>query len=236
MGLMVFDCEIKKGVPRKRTEPVPGVEYCAGWEDFSGMGIACICALEMAEARRPRVFCEDNFREFQALVDRSCRVVGFNNLHFDNRLCAAHGIDVPFDKSYDLQQVIWLAAGLEGNYRDEAHSDFSLEKLCMANFGRGKSGDSALVPQLWQGGRHGLVIDHCLQDVLLTADLLDQIVQCGWVRDPRDLSKIIEIKPAIMALYWNRAPRRMDSSVRERFFINRELQGVSTDGKKGGRD
>lgn len=204
MSMIIYDCEIQRAIPTPGQEPLFGVDYCDGWEDFAGMGIACICAVEMGEVPLVRVFCLDNLGDFQKLVDRSSKVVGFNNRSFDDRLCAAHGVTVPVDKSYDLQQAIWTAAGLGMDYSEATHAGLGLDALARANFGYGKQGDSAMVPHWWQAGQVGRVIDHCVRDVQMTLELLGQIIMYSLVKDPRDVSRLIKVYPGRVALYWNR--------------------------------
>jgi hypothetical protein len=201
-GVVVYDCEIKRLVLSAGEERQDGVEYCAGWEDFTGMGISCICALDVLQGR-PRVFFEDNFADFQELVASSRVVVGFNNHRFDDRLCAAHGIWIRPEQSQDLMQIIWQAAGLGPAYQRDSHGDFTLDKLCRANFGDGKVVSGAMAPLWWQAGQYGRVADYCLRDVMLTVQLLDIISTNGRVVDPRDTTKHIIIDPdAAAALAW----------------------------------
>jgi hypothetical protein len=36
MNLLIFDCEIRKAIPPKEGERIPGIDYCGGWDDFPG--------------------------------------------------------------------------------------------------------------------------------------------------------------------------------------------------------
>lgn len=42
-------------------------------------------------------------------------IVRFNNHNFDDKLCAANGIIIPEEKSYDILKHIWIGADLEQN-------------------------------------------------------------------------------------------------------------------------
>lgn len=200
-GIVVYDCEIRRGVCEE-TLRRDGVWYAGGWEDFTGMGIACICAMEITGQRRTRVFMEDNLEEFQQLLDGSCRVVGFNNHNFDDRLCAAHGIRVPAAKSFDLQRLVWSAAGLGPEFTREAHGCFSLDALCRANGLGGKTASGAEAPVWWQAGRIGRLVDYCLGDIDMTVALLDMVVGGRVLRDPRDPEQILSFPPGVLNLYW----------------------------------
>lgn len=192
--MIIYDCEILRAIPpRNETERIPEIFYCGGWWDFEGMGLSCIGVYDYFEARY-RVFLKDNFRDFQGLVDSSDLVVGFNSLRFDNRLCAAHEIQVPEEKSYDLLAEIWAGAGLGEEFNPTTHKNFGLEACCLANFNLGKSGNGAMAPVLWQRGEFGAVIDYCLRDVWLTKKLLDQIIEVGKIWDPRDPEMEIQVR------------------------------------------
>lgn len=190
--MIIYDCEIEKAILGKFEMPAEGIAYCEGWRDFQGMGISCIGAYDYQEARY-RVFCKDNFAEFQRLVDGTDLVIGFNNLAFDNRLCEANGITVPDEKSYDLLVEIWKGAGLEPLFEYPTHAGFGLDAICKANFGCEKSGHGALAPVQWQQGEIGVVIDYCLNDVRLTRMLFERVFIDENIRDPRDSSLVIQV-------------------------------------------
>jgi len=183
--MLVYDCEIAKAIPDQVEDVAAGVQYCLGWDDFSGMGIACICAYEVG-LERYHLFCQDNLDRFQALVDRHRVIVGYNAIAFDNRLCwEAAGIQIPEDRTYDLLVEIWKAAGLVPSFQGNTHKGFGLDAVCEANLGYGKSGSGAMAPVLYQTGRIGKLVSYCMDDVWLTAKLLEHCYQIGWLNDPR---------------------------------------------------
>jgi hypothetical protein len=196
--MLVYDCEIKRAIPGKNEVPIEGIEYCKGWGDLNNMGISCIGAYDYQEDRY-RLFCQDNLCGFQTLVESVKIVVGFNSIGFDNKLCAAHGIRVPLEKSYDILVEAWAAAGLGSVYQYPSHIGFCLNAICKANFGFGKSGHGSLAPVQWQRGEIGAVIDYCLKDVMITKMIFDHIIKHGWINDPRDSSKRLEMRrPSII--------------------------------------
>ena len=77
--MLVYDLEIVKAIPDKSGACKDGIEYCEGWQDHKNMGISVIGAYDYLE-QKYRVFCKDNFAEFQKLVDKSNCLVGFNNI------------------------------------------------------------------------------------------------------------------------------------------------------------
>lgn len=44
MKILIYDCEIIKCIPIRSEKRDPSLEYCAGWEDYDGMGISLIGA------------------------------------------------------------------------------------------------------------------------------------------------------------------------------------------------
>jgi len=193
MNVIIYDCEIVKAIAKKNEELLGGIEYCEGWRDFGNMEISVIGAYDYATDRY-RVFAEDNFDEFQKLVDSSELVVGFNSIAFDNRLCEANDLIVSDEKSYDLLVEIWKAAGLGKEFDWRTHAGFGLDACAKANFHLEKTGHGALAPVDWQRGNIGKVVDYCLNDVYLTKRLFDEVLKDGWVNDPRDSEKMLFLK------------------------------------------
>lgn len=191
--MIIYDCEIVKAIQSNNETSIEGIEYCEGWKDFENMGISIIGAYDY-DSSRYRVFAKDNFQEFQDLVDSTDLVIGFNSLAFDNQLCAAHGIMVRDDKSYDLLVEIWKAAGLGDEFEYPSHLGFSLDECAQANFGLSKTGHGALAPVDWQRGNIGRVIDYCLNDVYLTKLLADEVFGEGSIIDPKDSKKEHHLK------------------------------------------
>ena len=108
VGTILFlDCEIIREVPWPDQERMPGVEYCEGWQDFTGMGIACVGVIEAKlwstsqpygfrglEIRGARVFGTGYLDSLPDHLNRHAGVVTFNGLRFDVPLLAAHGIEL----------------------------------------------------------------------------------------------------------------------------------------------
>lgn len=187
--MLIYDCEIKKAIPGKDGVIIQGIEYCKGWDDFEGMGIACVCAYDYEEDAY-RVFCNDNLGAFEALVDHHTLndglIVGYNSLKFDNRLVAAHGIPINPAASYDILVEIWKAVGLGPEFVWETHMGFGLDDMIRANFDDyGKTGDGKMAPVLWQQGKIGTVIDYGMTDVWLTKMLLDKVIAGDPLVNPK---------------------------------------------------
>lgn len=183
---VIFDIEILKAIPSSKEPVIEGIEYCGGWTDHQGMGISCIGAYDYYTDRY-RVFCADNFAEFQAILTLPVTLVTFNGINFDNRVLAANGF--AFDgevKHYDILREVWAAAGLNPDvFNPRTHGGYGLDVCAGTNFGAGKTGNGALAPVEWQQGKIGSVIDYCLNDVRLTKMLFDLILSNDEFKHPK---------------------------------------------------
>ena len=186
MNALIYDIEILKAVPSPNSYCEKGIKYCSGWSDHERMGISVIGAYDYAEDRY-RVFCGDNFTAF---MDRARQpgtlLVGFNNIPFDNAVIKQTlRCDLQERSCYDLLREIWSAAGLGPKFDRKTHGGYGLDAVCQANFGTSKSGNGALAPVLWQKGQIGEVIDYCLNDVRLTKQLFDAVIEHGSLTCPK---------------------------------------------------
>lgn len=149
------------------------------------MGVSVVGVYEYL-ADRFRLFCKDNFDEFSRLVEGADLVIGFNNKGFDDPLVkAALGVAVAEEKSYDLLQEVWLAAGLPGHFAGPKSGGYGLEACALANGLPKKTGHGALAPILWQRGETGKVADYCLHDVWLTRGLVNWVRARGTLLCPK---------------------------------------------------
>ena len=184
--ILVYDIEIVNAIPDRKTLNKDGIKYCNGWGDHVNMGVSVIGAYDYARDRT-RVFCKDNIGEFFSLAKSSKVLVGFNNISFDN-VVLEHVAQMPRGSTryYDILRELWVASGLTPAFSFPTHLGFGLDATCLANGLTPKTGDGALAPVQWQRGEIGKVIDYCLNDVLMTKQLLDQIEAKGWLRSPKD--------------------------------------------------
>jgi hypothetical protein len=186
--MIIFDIEIKYAIPPKNSaERKIGFNYCKGWEDYAGMGIACIGVWDY-RTDSPRVFGDDDLEDFQKFVDSQDIAVGFNNNRFDNNVLRAGGVVIPANKSYDILHEIYSALG---SYQKGCR----LDDIVKANFSNAeKTGSGADAPLLWQKGFHTRVIDYCLNDVRLTKMILDKILRFGHINNPVNPSQILKLR------------------------------------------
>ena len=179
--MLIYDLEIVNAIPDRKKPNEPGIEYCAGWDDHANMGVSVIGAYDAIEDRF-RVFTQEAFGDFEALANNR-QLIGFNSIHFDDRVLAANGVNVKTD--YDLLQELWAAAGLGRTFKYPSHAGFGLNAAAEANGYGSKTGWGGYAPVQWQRGEYGRVIDYCLEDVRLTWRLVQQVVEMGRLRDPR---------------------------------------------------
>jgi hypothetical protein len=200
INAVVYDIEIINAIPDKKSLPVEGITYCAGWGDHTNMGISVIGAYDYI-TERYRVFCADNFDEFRKLCgERKC-LVTFNGLSFDNKVICAY-LGAKFEETendYDLLAEMWVAAGLARAFAYPTHVGFSLDATAKANLDAVKTGTGALAPIDWQRGKIGSVIDYCLNDVKLTKGLFDAVLRGYVLRDPRNPGKFLTMRKPIIA-------------------------------------
>lgn len=155
---LVLDAEIEKAIPDKKKERVDGVQYCDGWRDFAGMGVAVVTAYDY-RLRRARVFVRDNLHQLATAVQEVDHVVTFNGTNFDIPLLNEHGVHIPEGKHYDLCLEVRRAAGA-GRY----DRGYNLEAILDKNGLPSKGAYSAEAPERWQRKQFGLVIESCLDD------------------------------------------------------------------------
>jgi hypothetical protein len=189
--MIVIDCEIKKMIPDSRAPQLPGIEYCIGWTDYVGMGLAVCCAYDYATQKK-YAFWDDpvtvdpppfdtpdyingNLTELQALIDGTDYVIGYNNHTFDNKLLSAHFVEIQEKRSYDIYPQIIDAAGLS-NSPFTLRKGYKLNDVAKANRMGGKSGSGEMAPVLWQQRRLLELRDYCFRDVRLTKRILDKIM------------------------------------------------------------
>jgi hypothetical protein len=171
--MIIYDVEILRAIPDRRGERQPDIEYCAGFDDFHNMGIACLCGYNYADDSY-FVFGKNELGEFEKLVKQTDCVVGYNIFKFDNNLLNAEGVNIPRDLCYDLFHEIYL----------KTKRFIGLNAMSEANGGKQKTENGALAPIMWQKGEYTRVINYCLNDVRMTKRLVDKVIRQGWLYCP----------------------------------------------------
>lgn len=161
---LIYDCEIA------------GDPTVLGWRNFEKLGLTVIGTWRnwpIPQYRAYRCDRDGDFDRFQTIVNRADEIVGFNSHSFDDPLCAAHGIQI--ESTIDLLAEVRVLTGMPRHYvRGKTRAGYSLERLALANLGRGKTGTGANAPKLWQAGKKDEVVAYCLNDIKLTKALYDR--------------------------------------------------------------
>jgi hypothetical protein len=196
---LVYDAEIVNCIPDKKEKRDHRFNYCGGWHDYKGMGIAVITAYDMV-ARMPLVFCKGNLHEFQRLVLERQEIIGHNSRMFDDKLLAAHGINVA--TTYDTCEEAKLAAQSQHRTRyNPKWGGFKLQDLCVDNEIEGKRIKGSDAPKLWQMGQIGTVINYCMGDTMRTYKLFmkRRKLHCKAIEGVLELREPTSIREAVAA-------------------------------------
>jgi hypothetical protein len=194
ISAIVYDTEIKRCIPSRGAALQMDLEYCTDWDDFAGMGVACVCAWDCKE-NVPLIFTEENLSQLKELILYRKYWVGFNNARFDNKLLEVHGVEIPKYQTYDILRELWIADNLNPDIFDpKTHGGYSLENCAQKNFGIGKSGNGAQAPEWWQRGQRSKVLNYCLRDVMITRRLFMRVMSEGAIVHPKDGSRTVKLR------------------------------------------
>lgn len=186
---LVYDIEIAKAVTPKKGDPLVNIDYCKGWDDFKGMGLAVCCAYDFVEDML-HVFCDDNISEFSELFTDRDIIIGFNNHRFDDKLLEALGVKIPAHiESYDILQAIYRSMG---GWKPGL-SGYTLNEVARVNLGLTKSLTGELAPVLWQRKEIGKVVRYCSRDVSITKKLFERIISRNGLLDDTNSERVLNV-------------------------------------------
>jgi hypothetical protein len=75
------------------------------------------------------------------------------------------------------------------------HVGYSLKQTCKVNDLPSKSGDGVNAAIDWQRGKYEKVIRYCLNDVMITTELLRKIQGSdGWIVNPKNKLKLRKVQ------------------------------------------
>lgn len=193
-NFIVYDIEIWKAIPTDEP-PVPGIQYCEGWNDKANMGISVICVYDYIVSTYYTFTPHTGFEGFQNLINMADLVIGFNSESFDDQVCGFNNIQVK--TGYDILRETYIAKGLNPypEVFGPEYRGYGLNALASANGFGNKTGHGALAPVLWQQGRKQEVIDYCINDVRLTKELMDRIIAGKPLIDPVNGQNLYLRKP-----------------------------------------
>lgn len=167
------------------------------------MGVAC-CGVEDVATTQTAVFLDTsdhhnlagnigNLANLQFALNRAGRIVTFGggnqaDIGFDFCVLEGAGLAVDRTRSFDLRLEIKSRCKVQGI---TPSGSITLGTLAQANacpeypsLGQGKTGAGADAPERWAAGEHEAVIDYCLDDVKMTADLYRLWQSRGWLYLP----------------------------------------------------
>jgi len=177
MRVLTFDIEIKNCIQGKDEPREPSYNYCDGWDDKGGMGIAVLCAYASWSGEY-HYFDENNLNDFKALIEEAELVSGFNIFGFDVPLLKATlerlGHDVSTGmagKCYDLFGDVRKTIG--GGFP----KGWNLSSICRGTFKTDKTEEGANAPRLWQKGEIARLYNYVTQDVKLEHQLFEHALQ-----------------------------------------------------------
>lgn len=206
-NVLVFDIEIVRPPKPKDPEKVKDdIKYSKGWDDFKGMGIACIATYSYLTDDYKVFLCEmpdgkDIFKPISFLmgVENYNHFVTFNGNNFDIPLLeAVYGLNVRnIGFSFDILANAWTALGLgtkREDYRTESHAGTGLHNFADINLGLGKTGTGDVAAELWQLGEITPVLNYCMHDVKLTKMLFDKMwSNGGFLLNPKNPKEVLHI-------------------------------------------
>lgn len=180
MRVIVFDIEIAK-----RVEDVPG-----GWNAArqGECGVSCVCLYDN-QTNRYHVYDQHTIQQCIDHLNTADLLVSFNGIGFDIPALEGYaGAAITVENHYDILAEIWKAAGRKVK-------GYRLGDVGQRTVGLEKSDTGTHAPELYARGRWGELVDYCINDVHLTKELFNHIVEHGFVISPDEEEFFIE-KPA----------------------------------------
>lgn len=168
MKILVWDLEIEK--------PVSEVE--GGWDEVrrGGAGISALVIYD-SETGRYHIYDKHDLLEAVDHLNTADVAVGFNSISFDSEVLAGvtgEYITVP---QYDILHEIWRALPTR-------QTGYKLDDVAMRTIGAGKNSNGEFATALVKANRWGRLFDYCLNDVHLTKELYNYVVEHGFVKAP----------------------------------------------------
>jgi DEAD/DEAH box helicase domain-containing protein len=197
MKILIYDCEILRAIPDGN--PIEGIAYCEGWQDFQGMGVSVIGYY--ASWLRPQYNYlvigkgftrqrEESRGKLLHLINQADWVVGFNSISFDDNL-VNESLSIPIRTHFDLLREVRIASHQPPRYvKGRTRKGYALKDLARVNLNYNKSASGELAPVMWQQGRQEEVIRYCLNDVQITKNLYDLFINNRLI-DPTNGQRLI---------------------------------------------
>lgn len=199
---IVFDLEIQRAINTDKFEKMDGKYKCsikgfedyytqypqeledlkkngfnnievAGWSKINKTLISYGVIFDYA-TNKIRVYDESNVSELIDRINNADKVIGFNHINFDYTVLSQYGqINPSAIRDYDIMQKLQSKVGKK--------KGTGLDAVAEATIGKNKTDDGADAPGMWLRGEHARLINYCMDDVLVTKDLYEFIVDKGYV-------------------------------------------------------
>ena len=199
MNIVTIDTEIIKCIPPKTESESEQYQYCDGWTDYTGMGIACICLYRTSDTAKfywadlaykpdetqslsPVQYISNDTSFDLTIASTNHKIWGFNSIGFDDKLLSANRIK--YRTEYDLLTEVRHSAFGSTRWQDQPYGHtYKLDAIANANLGRGKIGHGEKAPKQWQDGKYIDVLNYCMDDCVLLARLTELFLS-GKLKDP----------------------------------------------------
>ena len=155
-------------------------EEVGGWK-AQEMGLS-VAVLYSYHDHRYLVYDKHNVKDMVSLLNSSGMVVGFNHTRFDYEVLRGLGYEIMPLRDYDILVESWKSDGLDPDTYDKHHAGYGLDIMAFSTVGSRKTGNGADAPRLWAEGRIAEVVTYCMNDVRLTKELFEHILEWQDVR------------------------------------------------------
>lgn len=178
MRVLVYDMEILR--------PIPEHNGKADWvyAKSGKCGIASGVIYD-SDTGRYHLYDKHMVEEFVEHLNQADLAVGFNNVGFDKPAIEGSSGREITSKQLDILDE------LRRNHNIKGHGLWGLGAICERTLGVGKSGNGASAPSLAAASQWGRLLDYNLNDVHLTKELFNHIVEEGWLMGPDGQKKYL---------------------------------------------
>lgn len=164
-----YDLEIATPIPERDGQP--------DW-DYARRGKCGLSVLVIwdSETGRPHFYDEHNLAAGLTHLNSCDLIVSWNGLQFDTPVIEALTKGKVTAPQYDILDHCWRALGSK-------KKGYRLGEVATRTIGMGKTGQGDSAPKLVAEGRWAELYDYCLNDVYLTRELVNHVIDVGGVID-----------------------------------------------------
>lgn len=170
--IIVYDLEIEKPLSE-----MPGETDDERWNAvrMGDAGISCLVLYDSA-SRRYHLYDKHNLDDGVSHLNTADLLVSFNGIGFDSEVI--HGVTGRYVTvaQYDILHEIWKAL-------KHKQKGYRLQEVATRTINLSKNNNGAGAPALAKQGRWAELLDYCLNDVHVTKELFNHIVEKEWILD-----------------------------------------------------